>query len=161
VEIKPEILGWIVQGYSASEDDLSEVDESRPVGRLASQVLRLTALHHISRAASGSLQLDEMLTTVVQVVAEAVGTDACSVFLFDNYSDTLMLRATHGLNPAAVGRVVIRSDNTNCRGRSQPSSLLHVPDCWRGCVCVADISSDPVTRPDATDWRPEYSERRT
>jgi len=110
VEIKPEILGWIVQGYSASEDDLSEVDESRPVGRLASQVLRLTALHHISRAASGSLQLDEMLTTVVQVVAEAVGTDACSVFLFDNYSDTLMLRATHGLNPAAVGRVVIRSD---------------------------------------------------
>jgi two-component system, sensor histidine kinase PdtaS len=51
-----------------------------------------------------------MLSTVVQVVAEAVGTDACSVFLFDSYSDTLMLRATHGLNPAAVGRVVIRSD---------------------------------------------------
>lgn len=109
-EIKPEVLGWIVQGYSSGEGHPAEADESRPVGRLASQVLRLTALHHITRAASESLQLDEMLTTVVQVVAEAVGTDACSVFLFDSYSDTLMLRATHGLNPAAVGRVVIRSD---------------------------------------------------
>ncbi len=109
-EIQPDILGWIVQGYSAGEVTDPEHHERRPVGRLASQVLRLTALHHINRAATGSLQLDKMLSTVVQVVAEAVGSNACSVFLFDSYSDTLMLKATHGLNPGAVGRVVIRSD---------------------------------------------------
>lgn len=99
-----------MQGYSAGAVTESEHQELRPVGRLASQVRRLTALHHINRAATGSLQLDKMLSTVVQVVAEAVGSNACSVFLFDSYSDTLTLRATHGLNPAAVGRVVIRSD---------------------------------------------------
>ncbi len=109
-DIQPDILGWIVKGYSSGPVAESEHDERRPVGRLASQVLRLTALHHINRAATGSLQLDKMLSTVVQVVAEAVGSNACSVFLFDSYSDTLVLRATHGLNPAAVGRVVIRSD---------------------------------------------------
>lgn len=109
-EIQPDILGWIVKGYSDGGVTDSEHQERRPVGRLASQVLRLTALHHINRAATGSLQLDKMLATVVQVVAEAVGSNACSVFLFDSYSDTLMLRATHGLNPDAVGRVVIRSD---------------------------------------------------
>jgi two-component system, sensor histidine kinase PdtaS len=109
-EIKPDILGWIVQGFSDEYGDDGENHEHRAVGKLASQVLRLTALHHINRAATGSLQLDKMLSTVVQVVAEAVGSDACSVFLYDSYSDTLMLRATHGLNPGAVGRVVIRSD---------------------------------------------------
>lgn len=109
-EIQPDVLGWIVQGYSADGVTEAEHDGRRPVGKLASQVLRLTALHHINRAATGSLQLDKMLATVVQVVAEAVGSNACSVFLFDTHSDTLILRATHGLNPAAVGRVVIRAD---------------------------------------------------
>ena len=109
-EIQPEILGWVVHGFSDDSGDLTEPSERRAIGRLASQVLRLTALHHINRAATGSLQLDKMLSTVVQVVAEAVGSDACSVFLFDSVSDTLILRATHGLNQAAVGRVVIRSD---------------------------------------------------
>lgn len=107
--IQPEVLGWMVQGY-ASDYEEDDTEEGRHIGRLAGQVLRLTALHHISRAASGSLQLDTMLSTVVKAVAEAVGSDACTVFLFDSYSDTLMLRATHGLNPGAVGRVVIRSD---------------------------------------------------
>lgn len=108
--IQPDILGWIVQGFASDTTDDADIDDSKPVGRLASQVLRLTALHHISRAATGSLHIDKMLATVVRVVAEAVGSDACSVFLFDSYSDTLVLRATHGLNPGAVGRVVIRSD---------------------------------------------------
>lgn len=107
--IQPDVLGWMVQGY-ASDYEEDPTEEGRQVGRLASQVLRLTALQHISRAATGSLQLDTMLTTVVKVVAEAIGSDACTVFLFDGYSDTLMLRATHGLNPGAIGRVVIRSD---------------------------------------------------
>src|SRR5690606_9157250 len=109
-EIQPEILGWVVHGFSDDSGDLTEPSERRAIGRLASQVLRLTALHHINRAATGSLQLDKMLSTVVQVVAEAVGSDACSVFLFDSVSDTLILRDTHGLNQAAIGRVVIRSD---------------------------------------------------
>lgn len=109
-EIQPDILGWIVQGYASGPENGAPHEERHPVGRLASQVLRLTALHHINRAATGSLELDTMLATVVQVVAEAVGSDACSVFLFDSHSDTLILKATRGLNPAAVGRVVIRSD---------------------------------------------------
>lgn len=110
IEVQPDILGWIVQGFTSDTSVDGEPEDSKPVGRLASQVLRLTALHHISRAATGSLQLEKMLATVVQVIAEAVGSDACSVFLFDTYSDTLVLRATHGLNPGAVGRVVIRPD---------------------------------------------------
>lgn len=75
-EIRPAILGWVVQGYSGvARGELPPATE-RSVGRLASQVLRLTALHHINRAATGSLQLDKMLSTVVQAVAEAVGSDA-------------------------------------------------------------------------------------
>ena len=51
-----------------------------------------------------------MLSTVVRVVAETVQCDACSVFLYDAGSDTLMLRATVGLNQDIVRRLTIRSD---------------------------------------------------
>ena len=76
-------------------------------GPLSSPLERLSALHRISQSAAASLDLDSMLTTVVRVVRETVGSDACSLFLFDRSSDTLVLRATIGLNPSAVGRVTL------------------------------------------------------
>lgn len=76
-------------------------------GPLSSPLERLSALHRISQSAAASLDLDSMLTTVVRVVRETVGADACSIFLFDPSSDTLVLRATIGLNPGAVGRITL------------------------------------------------------
>jgi two-component system, sensor histidine kinase PdtaS len=74
---------------------------------LSSPLERLSALHRISQSATASLDLDSMLTTVVRVVRETLGCDACSIFLFDPSSDTLVLRASIGLNPGAVGRVTL------------------------------------------------------
>jgi two-component system, sensor histidine kinase PdtaS len=76
-------------------------------GPLSSPLDRLSALHRISQSATASLDLDSMLATVVRVVRETVGADACSLFLFDPASDTLVLRASIGLNPGAVGRVTL------------------------------------------------------
>ncbi len=76
-------------------------------GPLSSPLERLSALHRISQSATASLDLDSMLSTVVRVVRETVGSDACSIFLFDPSSDTLVLRASIGLNPGAVGRVTL------------------------------------------------------
>ena len=44
---------------------------------------------------------------VVETVAEVIGVEACSVYLYDKNSDDLTLRATLGLNTAAVGQVQI------------------------------------------------------
>ena len=68
----------------------------------------LAALHRINRAATSNLELTEMLETSVRVVAETTGSDACAVFLHDEATDSLALRAAVGLNAAAVGAVTIR-----------------------------------------------------
>lgn len=74
---------------------------------LSGQPSRLAALHRINRAATASLNLEEMLRTVVGVVAEAADADTCSVFLYSPEEDVLRLRATVGLNPDAVGAITI------------------------------------------------------
>lgn len=74
----------------------------------AQQVARLSALHQINRAATANLKLGEMLDTVVRLVAQTTSSDACEVFLHDESTGLLTLRAAVGLNPSSVNAVTIR-----------------------------------------------------
>jgi two-component system, sensor histidine kinase PdtaS len=47
-------------------------------------------------AVNSSLDLEEVLALVAREVADALGADACFVYLYDEQSDELVLRATHG-----------------------------------------------------------------
>ena len=47
-------------------------------------------------AVSSTLDLEEVLALVARKVAEALDTDACFVYLYDERTDELVLRATHG-----------------------------------------------------------------
>src|ERR671936_1876494 len=47
-------------------------------------------------AVNSTLDLEEVLTLVARKVAEALGADACFVYLYDERADELVLRATHG-----------------------------------------------------------------
>jgi two-component sensor histidine kinase/putative methionine-R-sulfoxide reductase with GAF domain len=47
-------------------------------------------------AVNSSLDLQEVLELVARNVADALGTDACFVYLYDERADELVLRATHG-----------------------------------------------------------------
>ncbi len=47
-------------------------------------------------AVNSSLDLQEVLELVARNVADALGTDACFVYLYDERSSELVLRATHG-----------------------------------------------------------------
>ena len=87
-----------VAGGPLGEDDEST---SAPLPWLA-------ALHRINRAATANLELTDMLETTVRVVAETTGSDACAVFLYDEATESLALRAAVGLNAAAVGAVTVR-----------------------------------------------------
>jgi two-component sensor histidine kinase/putative methionine-R-sulfoxide reductase with GAF domain len=110
-DLSATVLGSIVRGYVDQVVRMRGHTHRRGTGRLSSHVARLAALHRINRAATGSLHLDAMLSTVVEVVNETIGGDACSVFLHDPHSNALILRATVGLNPDTVGRLAIRADS--------------------------------------------------
>lgn len=75
---------------------------------LSRQLARLAAIHRINRVATASLNLEEVLQTVVTVVAEAAGMDTCAVYLYTPEENVLTLRAAVGLNPAAVGETRMR-----------------------------------------------------
>ena len=47
-------------------------------------------------AVNSTLDLQEVLELVASKVAEALATDACFVYLYDERTDELVLRATHG-----------------------------------------------------------------
>jgi two-component system, sensor histidine kinase PdtaS len=55
-------------------------------------------------AVNSTLDLQEVLELVATNVAEAIGTDACFVYLYDERSGELVLRATHGTSVEEMTR---------------------------------------------------------
>jgi two-component sensor histidine kinase/putative methionine-R-sulfoxide reductase with GAF domain len=56
----------------------------------------LRVLTETIAAVNSTLDLEEVLSLVARKVADALGTDACFVYLYDEAADELVLRATHG-----------------------------------------------------------------
>lgn len=68
-----------------------------------SQILQ--TLIDIGRIITTSHGLDETLGHTVDLIAERMQADVCSIYLHNEPSQELVLQATHGLNPEAVGQV--------------------------------------------------------
>ena len=60
---------------------------------------RLQALQRINAAANSTLDIDQTLMTTAQAVAEEMKADLCVIFLFDEITRELQLRATSGPYP--------------------------------------------------------------
>lgn len=67
----------------------------------------LTVLRHIIQEVSSAQDFQEALDILVKRIANALVTEACSIFLLDRKKDEYILAATYGLNPKAVGKVRI------------------------------------------------------
>src|SRR5579883_536925 len=65
----------------------------------------LTSLRHIIQEVSGAERFQDALEISVKRIADALSTQACSIFLLDRQHGEYVLVATHGLNPQAVHKV--------------------------------------------------------
>jgi phosphotransferase system enzyme I (PtsP) len=70
----------------------------------------LTILRHIIQEVSSAEDFSEALNIMVKRIANALATQACSIFLLDRQSGHYVLVATQGLNPKAVGKVRVPID---------------------------------------------------
>ncbi|HET8587891.1 MAG TPA: GAF domain-containing protein, partial [Candidatus Limnocylindria bacterium] len=118
-------LAAAARGAGHSDPRSAAVESVPP---LPPPIARLTALHRINRAATANLKLKEMLETTVGVVAETTGSDACAVFLYDDATGLLALRAAVGLNPTAVGAVTIRLGYGITGSAAETRELISAPD---------------------------------
>src|SRR5438094_7807165 len=73
---------------------------------LAGQELRI--LHQISQSISSTLNLDQVLRQIVDLVIDVTRGDACLIYLLDETGDNLVLRASKNPHPRLIGKIGMR-----------------------------------------------------
>src|ERR1051325_3103992 len=73
---------------------------------LAGQELRI--LHQISQSISSTLDLDQVLRQIVDLVIDVTHGDACLIYLLDDAGENLVLRASKNPHPRLIGRIAMR-----------------------------------------------------
>src|SRR3989441_1516220 len=73
---------------------------------LAGQELRI--LHQISQSISATLDLDQVLRQIVDLVIDVTHGDACLIYLLDESGDNLVLRASKNPHPKLIGKIAMK-----------------------------------------------------
>jgi two-component sensor histidine kinase len=74
--------------------------------RLEQKTAQLSALREISRAIQAAWDLETTLDLITRETTEVMGQDSCSIYLLDK--ENLVLKATTGLAPEAVGKAKLK-----------------------------------------------------
>ncbi len=106
---------------------------------LTRSVEQLTALGDVSRALSSTLDLDTVLQTIVSRASQLAGTDACSVFEYDEATEAFHLRATHNLDEEVVA-LARRTPIRKGEGVQGFMAVTHQP------VQISDIAEEDAYR---------------
>lgn len=78
------------------------------MGKRRGQLNLLCDIGDLSALLSESVDIEIFLQRTVRLVAQNLNADVCSIYLFDNQADQLVLKATIGLNPDAVNKVCLK-----------------------------------------------------
>src|SRR5258706_5703851 len=85
-------------------------------------------LRDLGRLLTRSHDLEETLNNVVRLVARWMRASACSIYLLEDDGVRLVLRATRGLSPQAVGRMRIRVGQGIAGRALEERKTIAVPD---------------------------------
>jgi phosphotransferase system enzyme I (PtsP) len=85
-------------------------------------------LRDLGRLLTRSHDLQETLDNVVRLVARWMRASACSIYLLEEDGERLVMRATRGLNPQAVGRMRIRVGQGVAGRALEERQTIAVPD---------------------------------
>ena len=96
----------------------------------------LCDLSDLSALVTGSENIENFLQRTVALVSGHLKTPVCSIYLYDETADELVLKATVGLNPEAVGRVRMGSGQ----------GLVGTVMATRQPVCEGHVSINPRFR---------------
>ena len=75
---------------------------------LARSVGELQALGEVSQAVNSTLDLEQVLTTIVQRAVQLSRTDAGAIYVFDEARNEFKLRATYGMSEAMIVAITDR-----------------------------------------------------
>ncbi|MEX2524599.1 MAG: phosphoenolpyruvate--protein phosphotransferase [Gammaproteobacteria bacterium] len=100
----------------------------------------ITTIQKIVQSVNNASDLSTALNRLVHAIYQALGVDVCSIYLNDKINRNYVLMATHGLNPEAVGNVILnydeglvglvgeRSEPINIENASSHSRFKYIPE---------------------------------
>lgn len=97
---------------------------------LVDRLAELVALQKVNNAVNSTLDLSEVLAQTVEVVSNVTRVDVCSIFLYEEPRDELVLRATRGLNQALIGKVTLRIGEGITGTAAREGRPVAVRDAW-------------------------------
>src|SRR3984957_3699157 len=98
----------------------------------------LRALGEVSQAVNSTLDLETVLSTIVSRAVQLSGTDAGTIYVFDEVRQEFRLRATYGMNEELIGAL------TNQHiGLEEPSIAAAIAQ--RGPMQIADLKDEAPT----------------
>ncbi|MFQ5893963.1 MAG: GAF domain-containing protein, partial [Nitrospinota bacterium] len=93
----------------------------------------LEIIGEVTKIANSTMDLQERLDGIVEMLGEWLRADVCSIMLLDEETGDLVLQATEGLNPEAVGRVRLK----------QREGITGTVVATRAPIALRDASKDP------------------
>ncbi|MCS7287318.1 MAG: GAF domain-containing protein [Anaerolineae bacterium] len=104
----------------------------------------ISAIRRITNAINSAMDLATTLQLITSTTAEVMGMDSCSIYLLDKSGQYLVLRASTGLAPQAIGKARLRLGE----GLTGWAALHGVP------VAVRDAAADPRFKllPETEEW---------
>ncbi|MBR1150662.1 ATP-binding protein [Bradyrhizobium sp. JYMT SZCCT0428] len=110
--------------------------EARTI-ELARSVEELRALGDVSQAVNSTIDLQTVLSTIISKAVQLSGTDAGTIYAFDDARQEFQLRASYGMDEALVAAIKDRNVRLG-------ETLISEAAIQRRPVQVADISKDPT-----------------
>jgi GAF domain-containing protein/CheY-like chemotaxis protein/anti-sigma regulatory factor (Ser/Thr protein kinase) len=108
-EVRPFTDGQIALMETFADQAAIAIENARLLNELQARTAQLTrsvqelqALGEVSRVLSSTLNLDAVLNTIVSRANVLAGTDACTVYEYDEDAGQLHFRATHNLDDTVV-----------------------------------------------------------
>jgi signal transduction histidine kinase len=126
-----EMAGKLRDSYS----DLERKIEVR-TRELAQSVRELRALGEVSQAVNSTLDLENVLTTIVTKAVELSGTEAGAIYVFDDRQQHFDLRATYGMDEELIA--ALRKQGVGLENSLAASAIMQ-----REPVQIADIRDQP------------------
>jgi signal transduction histidine kinase len=105
---------------------------------LARSVGELQALGDVSQAVNSTLDLEQVLTTIVQRAVQLSRTDAGAIYVFDEARQEFKLRATFGMSEAMIVAITDRHIGAGA-AHIGPATSQRKP------IQIADLSDEPTS----------------
>jgi signal transduction histidine kinase len=109
---------------------------------LSQSVEELSALGEVSQAINSTLDIEAVLTTIVAKAVQLSGTEAGTIYTFDESRQEFRLRATHGMDEAMIAAIRDRrigAGETAIGKAAAERASIQIPDVPKESSLVLDV----------------------